>query len=218
VGKTYVEGTRSRAVLHGVDLAILEGEVVAICGRSGSGKTTLLNLLAGLDRPSEGRVEVAGLCVNEASDKERTLFRRDQVGFVFQFFNLVPTLTVLENVQLPAELGGRPPAEAAARAKALLARVGLEDRAEAFPDALSGGEQQRTAIARALVRDPRLVLADEPTGNLDDDTGGTVLDLLIQSTRGQGKTLVLVTHSREVARRADRVFTIDHGHLAPLAG
>jgi len=191
---------------------------VAICGRSGSGKTTLLNLLAGLDQPSEGRVVVGGLCVNEATDRERTLFRRDHVGFVFQFFNLVPTLTVAENVRLPAELGGRPGGEAAARARSLLARVGLDDRADDFPDALSGGEQQRAAIARALVRDPRLVLADEPTGNLDDATGGAVLDLLLEATRGALKTLVLVTHSREVAGRADRVFTIDDGHLAPLPG
>ncbi len=189
---------------------------MAIRGRSGSGKSTLLNLVAGIDVPTAGEVWVAGTCLSRLSPGARTLFRRDHLGFVFQFFNLIPTLTVLENVQLPAELGGRTPEDAAARARALLAEVGLEDRERAFPDRLSGGEQQRVAIARALVQDPRLLLADEPTGNLDDATGRQVMELLDRVTRRAGRSLVLVTHSPQVAERADRVFTIDDGHVVPL--
>jgi putative ABC transport system ATP-binding protein len=208
VSKVYEEGAGSRSVLRGLSLTIDEGEFVAVCGRSGSGKTTLLQLLAGLDQPTQGRVEVGGLCLTQATPRERALFRRDHVGFVFQFFNLIPTLSALENAQLPAELGGVSSRQAESRARELLERMGVQDRAHDFPDRLSGGEQQRVAIARALVRDPGLVLADEPTGNLDDATGKTVLDLLDQATRGAGRTLVLATHSREVAARADRVLTI----------
>ena len=154
-------------------------------------------------------------CITRLSPRDRTLFRRDHLGFVFQFFNLIPTLTVLENVLLPADLGGDKAARS--RASHLLERVGLADRCSTFPDRLSGGEQQRVAIARALVRDPRLVLADEPTGNLDDATGVAVMDLLDAMTRQAGKTLLLVTHSREVAALADRVFTIEDGHLVVQA-
>jgi putative ABC transport system ATP-binding protein len=217
VGKDYREGEERRHVLREASAAFAEGEIVAIRGRSGSGKSTLLNLIAGIDRPTAGEVWVAGACLSRLSPAERTIFRRDHLGFVFQFFNLVPTLTVLENVQLPAELAGRPPAEAEARARALLAEVALEDRAGAFPDRLSGGEQQRVAVARALVQDPRLLLADEPTGNLDDATGRSVMALLERVTRGEGRSLVLVTHSPQVAAMADRVFTIEDGHLVPLA-
>jgi putative ABC transport system ATP-binding protein len=217
VSKDYTEGAEVRAVLRETSAAFGEGEFVAIRGRSGSGKSTLLNLLAGLDQPTRGDVFVADVCLSRLAPRARTLFRRDQLGFVFQFFNLIPTLSVLENVQLPAELAGLSSRDAAARAGALLEQVGLDGRAGAFPDRLSGGEQQRVAIARALVMSPRLLLADEPTGNLDDDTGRAVMELLERLTRGAGKTLVLVTHSREVAERADRVFTIDHGHLVELA-
>ncbi len=213
VSKHFEEGGERRAVLAETSACFAPGEFVAIRGRSGSGKSTLLNLLAGLDTPSAGDVWVADVCVNRLSPHERTLFRRDHLGFVFQFFNLIPTLTVLENVQLPAELAGLPARQAAARARALLAQVQLETRASAFPDRLSGGEQQRVAIARALVLGARLVLADEPTGNLDDDTGQAVMDLLERVTRGAGQALVLVTHSAQVAARADRIFAIDHGRL-----
>jgi putative ABC transport system ATP-binding protein len=158
-------------------------------------------------------VEVDGASVNRLTPRERTLFRRDHMGFVFQFFHLIPTLRVLENVRLPADLAGD--GRAQARAGELLARVGLAERAADFPDRLSGGEQQRVAIARALVRDPRLVLADEPTGNLDDATGGEVLGLLDAVTRQAGRTLLIATHSREVAARADRVFAIEDGRLVP---
>jgi putative ABC transport system ATP-binding protein len=214
VTKDFAEGSLLRHVLKDADLAVEEGEVLAIRGRSGSGKTTILNLVAGIDQPSGGDIFVAGACVNRMSPRESTLFRRDHVGFVFQFFNLIPTLTVLENVRLPAELAGR--ADASGRADELLARVGLADRRHSFPDRLSGGEQQRVAIARALVCDPRLILADEPTGNLDDATGATVMELLTSATRDAGRTLILATHSREVAARADRVLTIDGGRLVPL--
>ncbi len=209
VSKEYREGEEKRRVLRETSACFAEGEIVAIRGRSGSGKSTLLNLIAGIDSPSSGEVWVAGACLGRLSAAQRTVFRRDQLGFVFQFFNLIPTLTVLENVQLPAELGG---------ARARLAEVGLEGRGRSFPDRLSGGEQQRVAIARALVRDPRLLLADEPTGNLDDQTGEAVTALLERVTRGAGRTLVLVTHSPQVAALADRVFTIEDGHVVPLAG
>jgi putative ABC transport system ATP-binding protein len=200
-------------VLRDTSVTIAAGELVAIRGRSGSGKSTLLNLLAGLDVPTTGDVFIEEACINRLSARDRTVFRRDRLGFVFQFFNLIPTLTVLENVQLPAELAGSGPKAAADRARALLETMGLADRASQFPDRLSGGEQQRVAIARALVQDPHLVLADEPTGNLDDATGQLVLDLLDRVTRQVGKTLVLVTHSGEVAARADRVLSIEDGHL-----
>ena len=216
VSKDYREGEESRHVLRETSVELAEGEIVAIRGRSGSGKSTLLNLVAGIDVPTAGEVWVAGTCLSRLSPSGRTLFRRDHLGFVFQFFNLIPTLTVLENVQLPAELGGRTPEDAAARARALLAEVGLEGREGTFPDRLSGGEQQRVAVARALVQDPRLLLADEPTGNLDDATGQSVMALLDRVTRQAGRSLVLVTHSPQVAAMADRVFTIEDGHVVPL--
>ena len=217
VSKDYTEGTKTRVVLRETSAAIAEGEFVAIRGRSGSGKSTLLNLMAGIDLPTAGDLFIGGTCLSRLSPRDRTLFRRDHLGFVFQFFNLIPTLTVVENVQLPAELSGASVREAARRALALLDQVGLGDRASDFPDRLSGGEQQRVAIARALVQDPRLLLADEPIGNLDDATGEAVLALLDRTRREEGRTLVLVTHSAQVAARADRVLTIEEGHLVPEA-
>jgi putative ABC transport system ATP-binding protein len=216
VTKDFVEGTLTRHVLREASLSVDEGSFVAIRGRSGSGKSTVLNLVAGIDEPTAGEVYVDATCVTRLSPRDRTLFRRDHMGFIFQFFNLIPTLTVMENVLLPAELAGD--AAVRSRASELLDRVGLADRRDTFPDRLSGGEQQRVAIARALVRDPRLVLADEPTGNLDDANGLAVMDLLDAVTRRAGKTLVLVTHSREVAALADQVVTIEEGHLVPHAG
>ena len=210
VTKDYTEGRELRHVLKDASLEVGEGEFVAIRGRSGSGKSTVLNLVAGIDQPSSGEIYLAGKALSRLGAHERTLLRRDHIGFVFQFFNLIPTLRVLENVLLPAELSGR---DEARRAAELLERVGLADRASSFPDRLSGGEQQRVAIARALVCDPRLVLADEPTGNLDDATGATVMGLLDALTRRAGKTLLLATHSREVAALADRVLTIEGGRL-----
>jgi putative ABC transport system ATP-binding protein len=211
VTKDYSEGGELRHVLKDADLQVDEGRFVAIRGRSGSGKSTVLNLLAGIDQPTAGDVVVLERSLAAMSPRDRTLFRRDHMGFVFQFFNLIPTLSVMENVLLPAELAAV--GDARPRAQELLERVGLLDRAKTFPDRLSGGEQQRVAIARALVRNPRLVLADEPTGNLDDATGASVLELLDAVTRRAGKTLVLVTHSAEVAGLADQVFTIEGGRL-----
>ncbi len=214
VSKTYGEAGGRHVVLDKVSASFRAGEFVALLGRSGSGKTTLLNLIAGIDAPTSGAVVVAGAPMSRLTDRRRTLFRRHHVGFVFQFFNLIPTLTAVENVQLPLELQGRK--EAVARARAMLEAVGLANRAGAFADRLSGGEQQRVAIARALAGDPDLVLADEPTGNLDADTGATVLRLLASLSRERGGTLITATHSRAVASGADRVLRVEDGHLVPV--
>jgi len=213
LGRSYLEGGREHAVLRGAAATIGRGELVVLLGRSGSGKSTLLNLLAGIDLPSAGEVLIDGVPLSRLGERARTLFRRDHIGFVFQFFNLIPTLTVEENLLLPLELKGKvgPPQRRAALA--LLAEVGLEGRAASFPDRLSGGEQQRLAVARALVHDPLLVLADEPTGNLDLETGLQVLELLDRLTRRAGKTMVMVTHSPEVVGLADRVFRIESCRL-----
>ena len=211
--KTYHEGDRSLQVLHGVNLDISAGEFIAVLGASGSGKSTLLNLLSGIDSPDSGHILIDGRDITPFSDRQLTLFRRDHIGIVFQFFNLIPTLTVRENITLPQELSGAGRAATEARADALLEQVGLGDRGATFPDKLSGGEQQRVAIARALLHEPKLVLADEPTGNLDDDTGRAVIQLLLRLTREAGKTLVMATHSAEIARQADRVCRISDGEL-----
>ncbi len=213
LSKTYGEAGRERRVLVGVDAEIAAGELVVLVGRSGSGKSTLLNLVGGLDPPTAGEVEVAGRRLSALSERERTLFRRRAIGFVFQFFNLLPTLTVEENLLLPLELAGRVAAAERERARGLLDEVGLADRAGEFPDRLSGGEQQRVAVARALAHDPELVLADEPTGNLDLDTGLAVLDLLDRFTRRAGKTLLMATHAPEVIGLADRMLRIEGGRL-----
>jgi putative ABC transport system ATP-binding protein len=213
LSKRYQEGERTRVVLDHMTAEFAAGEFVALLGRSGSGKSTLLNLVSGIDRPDQGEVWIGGQNLTSLPERERTLFRRRHIGFVFQFFNLIPTLTVLENVTLPLELDGVAQRKARAAAEPLLDAVALLDRAETFPDRLSGGEQQRVAIARALVHDPLLVLADEPTGNLDETTGATVLDLLDRLTRKLGKNLLMVTHSPESAARADRVFRIHAGQL-----
>ncbi len=200
-------------MLCDANLTIERGELAVLMGRSGTGKSTLLNLLSGIDPPSAGEVMIDGVTISALSERERTLFRRDRIGFVFQFFNLIPTLTVEENILLPVELKGRVGSDQRRAALALLAEVGLADRAGSFPDRLSGGEQQRVAVARALAHDPLLVLADEPTGNLDLETGLQVLDLLDRLTRRAGKTMVMVTHSPEVVGIADRVFRIEDCRL-----
>ena len=217
LSKDYAEGGKTRTVLHNCNAALEEGRFVAIRGRSGSGKSTLLNLIAGIDAPTSGDIYIDDVCVTRLSARAHTLFRRDHIGFIFQFFNLIPTLTVLENVLLPAELANRNGAATRAQALALLDRVGLADRLAVFPDKLSGGEQQRVAIARALLLNPRLVLADEPTGNLDAKTGDEIMHLLDEMTRRAGKTLIMVTHSRQIAARADRVLTIQDGQLVPMS-
>ncbi len=211
--KAFEEGGRQRLVLDKVDYQFDRGQFVVLLGHSGSGKSTLLNLISGIDRPSEGHVSVLGTRITALNERDRTLFRRDHIGFVFQFFNLIPTLTVLENVTLPQELAGRPRRELEPTAIRLLDRVGLADRRDAHPDKLSGGEQQRVAIARALAHDPLLVLADEPTGNLDDETGERVLALLLELTRDAGRTLLMATHNPDIAPRADRVLQLHDGRL-----
>ncbi|MGB9736815.1 ABC transporter ATP-binding protein [Chloroflexus sp.] len=213
VTKTYTEGDVQRTVLHDITITVTAGEFVVLLGKSGSGKSTLLNLVSGIDTPTSGTIWVAGQRLDQLSERERTLFRRHSIGFVFQFYNLAPTLTALENVLLPLELNGQRGAAARSTALAMLDAVGLANRAHTYPDRLSGGEQQRVAIARALVHNPDLVLADEPTGNLDSDTGAHVLDLLDRLTRQVGKTLVMVTHSREMIGVADRVLQLRNGRI-----
>jgi putative ABC transport system ATP-binding protein len=211
--KCFTEGDRTRPVLQGADASIHRGELVAIVGKSGSGKSTLLNLISGIDHADSGRIFLDGQELTSMDDHQRTLFRRQNIGFIFQFFNLLPTLRVLENVLLPLELNGVEHRQARRRAGELLEAVGLLDRLNTFPDRLSGGEQQRVAIARALVHDPMLVLADEPTGNLDEDTGRQVLALLDHLTRQQQKNLLMVTHSQEAASISDRVLCLREGRL-----
>ena len=206
--KAYDDGATRHEVLAGVDLDVDAGELVALLGPSGSGKSTLLNVVAGIDTPDSGTVEVAGRELSRLTERERTLLRRRDIGFVFQFFNLVPTLPVLENVLLPLELTGKADRGVA---RALLERVGLAARGSAFPEELSGGEQQRVAIARALAHGPRLVLADEPTGNLDTATGAGVLDLLTELVRERGTAMLVATHSAEVMARANRVVSLRDG-------
>ena len=215
LSKSYQEGTHTRVVLRDANATFAKGEFVAILGRSGTGKSTLLNLISGIDRADSGAIWLNGRDLTALDEQTRTLFRRRNVGFVFQFFNLIPTLTVWENVVLPLELKGATTAEARLRTESVLDAVGLLDRRDTFPDRLSGGEQQRIAIARALVHDPLLVLADEPTGNLDRETGRQVMALLDQLTRQAGKNLILVTHSAKAASLADRVLHLRDGRLEP---
>jgi putative ABC transport system ATP-binding protein len=214
LGQTYVSGGQPLAVLQDVDLAVAPGEFVAVIGPSGSGKTTLLSLMAGLDRPTAGSVTLDGQDLNALTEDARARLRAEKVGFVFQTFQLIPTLTALENVMVPLELlprrdGGR----AVERGRDLLGRVGLGDRLEHYPVQLSGGEQQRVALARAFANEPRILFADEPTGNLDAETGKRVIDLLVQLNREAGSTLVLVTHDPDLAGRAHRIVRLAGGRI-----
>jgi len=213
LAKSYLEGPHERCVLCDMNATFAEGEFAAILGRSGSGKSTLLNVISGIDRVDSGSVWFGGQNLTALDDRQRTLFRRRKIGFIFQFFNLIPTLTVWENVVLPLELNGLTTPDDTRRAEVLLEAVELLDRRRTFPDRLSGGEQQRVAIVRALVHDPLLILADEPTGNLDEETGRRVMQLLDRLTRQSGKTILLVTHSNEAAAYADRVLHLREGRL-----
>jgi putative ABC transport system ATP-binding protein len=213
LSKSYQEGEHTRVVLQDVNATFSKGEFVAILGKSGTGKSTLLNLISGIDRADGGVVWLNGQNLTALDERQRTLFRRHNIGFVFQFFNLIPTLTVWENVVLPLELKGSTNGQVRHRTESLLVAVGLLDRRQTFPDRLSGGEQQRVAIARALVHDPLLVLADEPTGNIDEETGQQVLALLDRLTRQAGKNLILVTHSPDAAAYADRILYLRDGQL-----
>ncbi len=213
VHKVYPDAQHERAVLGGINATFRRGEFVAILGRSGSGKSTLLNLLGGIDLPSSGDIRFNGLSISNLDERRRTLFRREHVGFVFQFFNLIPTLTVFENLLFTLDLNGVDRARAQRRVEELLAQLGLSDRGDSFPDRLSGGEQQRIAVARAVAHRPSLVLADEPTGNLDRDTERDVLALLRAMPKRDHTTVIAATHSPEVASCADRVVHLRDGTL-----
>ena len=213
VSKTYQMGETRVHALRAVDLEIGRGEFLAIVGPSGSGKTTLLNLLGGIDSPSEGRLVIDGTDVSRFDSKALTLFRREKIGFIFQFFNLIPTLTARENVDFALDLAGRDGDRPTRDAAELLDRVGLGDRLDHFPAQLSGGEQQRVAVARALAKDPVLVLGDEPTGNLDFRTGKLVLGAMNQIHEEEGTTVILVTHNTPLARVADRILHLRDGEI-----
>jgi putative ABC transport system ATP-binding protein len=213
LSRSFREGSRVHQVLDRLDAEVRSGERLAIVGRSGSGKSTLLNLISGIDRADAGAVEIDGVEVTALGEPGRTLFRRAHVGFVYQFFNLIPTLDVAENVRLVLELNGVRGAAARERSLAALAGVGLAARAHSAVDQLSGGEQQRVAIARALVHEPQLLLADEPTGNLDEETAREMLPVLLSLTRARGATLVMVTHDEALAATADRVLELREGRL-----
>ena len=209
--KTYVSGDSRVAALAGVSFAIAAGDFAALMGPSGCGKSTLLHLCGAMDRPSEGRLELNGRDLGTLGDDELTRVRREQVGFVFQFFNLLPTLTIGDNIALPCLLGGMKGAEADRRARSLADRVGISHRLGHYPQQVSGGETQRAAIARALVHQPSLLVADEPTGNLDSDNGARVLALLAELNREMGVTILLATHAAEVAAAASRVMRMRDG-------
>jgi putative ABC transport system ATP-binding protein len=213
LSRAFREGGREHRVLDHVSATIADGEAVAIIGRSGSGKSTLLNVVSGIDRADSGSVELDGQNVSALAEPERTRFRGRHIGFIYQFFNLVPTLSAEENVRLVLELNGVRGAEAKRRSAAMLSEVGLGDRLDSAVDAFSGGEQQRVAIARALVHEPKLLLADEPTGNLDEETAREVFPLVMSLVRKHGATLLLVTHDRALAASTDRVFEMRDGRL-----
>jgi putative ABC transport system ATP-binding protein len=213
LNKSYDEGSKQRRVLRDLALEVSEGQMLVLLGRSGSGKSTLLNLLSGIDRPDSGEVLIDGTDISALSEKERTLFRRNQIGFVFQSFNLISTLTAFENVMLPLRLKGAVDSTSEALALHFLSEVGLEDRKNSYPDRLSGGEQQRVAIARALAHEPSFILADEPTGNLDYKTGASILSLLADLVLKNGRTMIIATHDREMGQIANRVLELREGQL-----
>ncbi len=212
VWKVYGKGEAAVAALRGINLTIRRGEYVAIMGPSGSGKSTLMHIMGLLDTPTRGKVYVDGRDVSRLGEDERALLRRNYIGFVFQTYNLIPTLTAMENVELPMIFAGVPERERKRRARELLEKVGLGDRVNHLPSQLSGGQQQRVAIARALANDPDLILADEPTGNLDSKTGERILDMF-DELHDEGRTLVIVTHDGEVAKRAERIVRIRDGKI-----
>lgn len=209
----YEEAGHLHDVLRDVTLSLQASERVALLGSSGSGKSTLLNLLGGIDAPSHGSIQIADKVITRLKEPDLTLFRRQHIGFIYQQFNLIPTLTTAENILLPLELLGLSMYEQQQRLTHWLAAIGLSDRGESFPDQLSGGEQQRISIARALIHQPALVLADEPTGNLDAQNGQVVLNLMFELARQHDQALLIVTHSKTVAERADRILILEQGML-----
>ena len=211
VCKVVASGSEKLTILHALDLTVPEGQFCSVVGPSGSGKSTLLGLIAGLDAPTEGRISIAGTDLGKLSEDELARLRGERIGFVFQFFHLLPSLTAFENVLVPMEIFGIPGAEK--KTRALLEEVGLAERAHHYPSQLSGGEQQRVAIARALANDPPILLADEPTGNLDADNGQHIVDLILDVHARRGTTIVLATHNDELARQADRRLTLRGGRV-----
>ena len=218
VSRSFREGDQLHSVLKNLDAEFMRGETVSLKGRSGSGKSTLLNIISGIDQPDSGQVEVAGLNITAMSERDRTLFRRKHIGFVYQAFNLVSTLTVADNVRLVLELNGVSEPEIAERIEELLESVELADRKSSYPDVLSGGEQQRVAIARALAHRPSLLLADEPTGNLDDKTTEGVLELFDRLVSQVGGTMIVATHSARMASFCDRTLELHDGVLVAADG
>jgi putative ABC transport system ATP-binding protein len=216
VALTLASAAGAVNILRGVDLAVAPGETLGVVGPSGSGKSTLMSVIAGLERPTSGSVSVAGRRLAALSEDELALFRREHVGIVFQSFHLIPTMTAIENVAIPLELAGRP--EAFTEAGAMLERVGLESRVGHYPSQLSGGEQQRVALARAFAGGPELVLADEPTGNLDSDTGAAIVELMFDIQERDGSTLLLITHDDAVAARCGRIVQMNDGRLSDSLG
>jgi putative ABC transport system ATP-binding protein len=214
--KTYREGDTRRTVLEDINARLATEETVVLLGRSGSGKTTLLNLISGIDLPTRGRILYNDTNLTDLSARERTLFRRQNIGFIFQSFNLIDTLSVIENVLLPLELSGRSEGRANERALDLLDEVGLGDRADSFPDRLSGGEQQRVTMARAIAHDPLLILADEPTGNLDYETGQEVMGFIERLVRRSGTTLLMATHDHDMIDLSDRILRLHGGRIEEI--
>ena len=216
VDKSFDDSGSPREIFRQASARFPSGSFSVIVGKSGVGKSSLLNLISGIDQPDRGEIRVGDHCISAMTDTARTLFRRRHIGFIYQFFNLIPVLTVLENVTLIAELDKVPTKKSRTRARDLLEQVELWDRRNNFPETLSGGEQQRVAIVRALVNDPDLVLADEPTGNLDQETGKTIMTMISDLVRRKNKTLIMVTHSPDAADWADQIFTVADGGLASL--
>jgi len=216
LSKTYLEGESERHVLRGLNFEVNEGEFVVLLGRSGSGKSTLLNLISGIDVASSGEVFFGDINLTALSENDRTLFRRESIGIIFQSFNLIPTLTVAENMLLPMELTGRLSPDQQARALGVLDEVGLSDRRDSYPDRLSGGEQQRVALARALAHEPLLILADEPTGNLDSKTADQVMHILHRLIHDEKRTMLIATHDRDILDMADRIVSLQDGVLTEV--
>ena len=217
ISKNFLEGETTHIVLKDVNQTINENEIIILLGRSGSGKSTLLNLISGIDLPTSGDLLINNKNLTQFTEHDRTIFRRNHIGFVFQFFNLISTLSVMENLLLPLQLKGKSTQQDKNYALELLDEVGLANRKDSFPDRLSGGEQQRVAIARAIVHDPVIVLADEPTGNLDYETGQNIISLLDKLVRTRQKTMVIATHSRELTDLASRVLSIKEGKLLEVS-
>lgn len=211
--KVYGKGEKGIEALRGVHFQIEQGEFIAILGPSGSGKTTLLNCLSGIDLPTKGEIFFDGVEFHRLSEEEKTKFRAQNMGFIFQFFNLIPVLTVIENVELPLRILGQKGREVTERAAEMLKKVGLSGKEDKFPSQLSGGEQQRVAISRALVHNPKIVWADEPTGNLDSETGAAIIDLLEKIRLENRTTLIVVTHDEKIAQRANRIFVFRDGKI-----